>query len=77
MIVVALLMIILGAVSIVMGFWPDFPNTRAPGAVFFVGGWLLIGLDRICWRLDTLMQALAGKPKEERDPQEGPEQKQT
>jgi len=69
-------MIILGTVSIFMGFHPNFPNTREAGAVFFVGGWLMIGLDRICWRLETLMQTLSGKPEKDRDQQEGPEQKQ-
>ena len=76
MIVVALLMIILGTVSICMGFCPNFPNTREAGAIFFIGGWLVIGLDRICWRLETLTQILAGKREEDGDPQEDAEQKQ-
>jgi hypothetical protein len=55
MIVVAGLLLVLGVVSIVMGFWPHWPSASVCGAVFFVGGWVLIGLDRIVWRLEKVL----------------------
>lgn len=80
--IVGVIMIILGVVSIVLGFSPRWPQTRDAGAVFFVGGWLLIALDRIAWHLATIRSALSDRsageqaeptPAESRGPSEAPE----
>ena len=54
---VAVSMIVLGAVSICMGFGPEFPDAHPSGAVFFVGGWLLLALEQIAWHLRKQGQA--------------------
>ena len=58
MIIIAWVLLILGVVSIVLGFGRTYDDASVCGAVFFVGGWLLIGLDRIAWHLQNLRAAL-------------------
>jgi len=58
MIIIAWVLLILGVVSIALGFGRKYDDASVCGAVFFVGGWLLIGLDRIAWNLQSLRAAL-------------------
>ena len=62
MLIVGVITIIFGVVAIIMGFFVNYPNAHAPGAVFFIGGWLVIGLDRIAWRLDRFLEAVSRRP---------------
>ena len=65
MIIIAMILIVLGAVSIWYGFDHEYPNASSCGAIFFVGGFLLLGLERIVWHLAGILKALSDKPKSE------------
>ena len=62
MVIVAVAMVILGIVSIIMGFSFQWPDARVPGAVFFVGGWILLGIEQLAWHLRRLPKDEAGLP---------------
>jgi len=49
--IVGVLMIVLGVVSIILGFSYKWPDAHPCGAIFFVGGWLLLGLEQLAWHL--------------------------
>ena len=49
--IAGVLMIVLGVVSIILGFSYKWPNAHPSGAIFFVGGWLLLGLEQLAWHL--------------------------
>ena len=73
MIIIAWVLLILGVVSIVLGFGRTYDDASVCGAVFFVGGWLLIGLDRVSWNLQNLRAALMdGKQPPEASDTEAP-----
>jgi len=59
--VVASLLIFLGLVSIVMGFWGSWPNAHMCGAIFFVGGWLLMGVVSATAELERIATILSEK----------------
>jgi hypothetical protein len=58
----ALVLIALGAVSIIMGFSYKWPNAQPCGAIFFVGGCLLAGLAWIAWLLQRILAASGPAP---------------
>ena len=58
---IALVLIVLGVVSIIMGFSYQWPDAHPPGAIFFVGGWLLGGITWIGSILEKISAALAEK----------------
>ena len=55
--IVALIMIVLGVVSIIMGFSFKWPNAQACGSIFFVGGWILLGIEQLAWHLRRVPKA--------------------
>ena len=57
----ALILVILGIVSIILGFGYAFPNARIPGTIFFVGGCLLFGVGWVTRQLDKILGALTEK----------------
>jgi len=59
--VVASLLILLGLVSIIMGFWADWPDAHPCGAIFFVGGWILVGLVAVASQLERIAATLSEK----------------
>lgn len=59
--VVASLLIFLGIISIIMGFSPSWPDAQSCGAVFFVGGWLLVGLVSVASQLERIAAILSEK----------------
>jgi len=54
---VALILVVLGTVSIIMGFSCQWPAAPPCGATFFVGGCLPAGLARIAWLLQKVHAA--------------------
>jgi len=58
---VGLVMIILGIVSIIMGFSVEWPDAHPAGAIFFAGGWLLVGLACVSGQLEKILAALQAK----------------
>ena len=65
MIIMAIALIALGAVSIWLGFGYKYPDASGCGAVFFVGGCLLLGFERMAWYLTEILKSLPDKPKSE------------
>ena len=59
--VVGLVMIVLGVVAIIMGFSVQWPDAHPAGAIFFAGGWLLVGLAYISAQLAGILAALQAK----------------
>lgn len=59
--VVASILILLGIVSIIMGFSIQWPDAQMCGAIFFVGGWLLVGLVSIASYSERILAALTEK----------------
>ncbi len=49
--IAGVLMIVLGVVSIILGFSYKWPDAHPSGAIFFVGGWLLLGFEQLAWHL--------------------------
>ena len=52
--IVAVVMIVLGVISIIMGLAmvsPKYPDAQVCGAVFFAGGWILLGIEQLAWHL--------------------------
>lgn len=69
MIIVAVGMMVLGVVAIAMGFNFRYPNATTAGAVFFIGGWLMISLDRIAWTLEKIYRRLRQEKQEGQEEQ--------
>ena len=59
LLIVGVITIVFGVAAIIMGFFTEYPNAHDPGAIFFIGGWMVIGLDRIAWRLDRFLEAIS------------------
>ena len=59
--VVSALMIFLGVIAIIMGFSAKWPNAETPGAIFFVGGWLLAGLVSVASHLEGILTIMSKK----------------
>jgi len=59
--VVAAILVLLGTVAIVMGFSAKWPHAETPGAIFFVGGWMLAGLVAIAAKLEEILAAMSHK----------------
>ena len=57
-ILVAGIMIALGIVAVLLAFTQYYPNADTPGAMFVAAGFLLIAADRICSRLDSILEEL-------------------
>ena len=55
------MLIVLGVISIIMGFSFKWPGAHTPGAIFFVGGWVLGGISWIGSLLEKISAALAEK----------------
>jgi len=66
--VVSALLLLLGTVAIVMGFSDKWPNAQTPGAIFFVGGWLLAGLVAVDAKLEEILKTQLEQRKSEPDP---------
>ena len=49
--IIALIMIVIGTVSIILGFSYKWPDAHPSGAIFFVGGWILLGIEQLAWHL--------------------------
>ena len=69
MIVIAVIMMVLGVVAIGMGFSIQYPEVRVSGSVFFVGGWLMLSLDRIVWGLEKIHSRLKQEKEQEKEPE--------
>ena len=60
--IVAVAMIVLGTVTIIMGFSIKWPSAEVPGAIFFVGGWILLGIEQLAWHLRRVPKAPTQQP---------------
>ena len=60
--IVALALIVLGVVAIVMGFSYKWPDAQPCGSVFFIGGWLLAGIQQIVCHIEKIADLSAKGP---------------
>jgi hypothetical protein len=60
LIAVGVLMVVLGVISIVLGFYPSWPHASVCGAVVLAGGMVVVALEQLVRHVDQLRESLKG-----------------